>query len=658
MRIDRIVRALDRHAVLAVVLGAAVFWAAALGVIAFVRYSGDLRAFLCLGDLVAHPAALADAPRTGTYGYDGQYYAALATDPLLLHAETARSLDAPAYRATRILIPAAAYVLALGNGPLAVLLYQWLCWGLAIAAVGIVAAWLLAEGRRPWPAFLLAISAGLVVSIIRTTPDAAALALLLAALFLQRRNRAGWAVVALAAAVLARETSLLALPALAVAELRRRKPAVALAFAGVPAAAFVGWQSRLWFLAGVPAEGAGNFSLPFVWLPAKVVSLVGANRDINWMEVFGLLSVVAAMACLAALLARPQEIGPVEGTFVAFALLGVFLNEKIYVEAYSYGRVLIALPFLALIAAARQPGRGRRWLLQAVAVLFALVGLVALRGELRSEHIRAAWNRLAPRSTPAAVAPLPSPAALPAPTVTPTPAPPPPPALILLPAARIDGHDGARWRTELVLENPSTLPVRLKIELLLAGKDNTMPRTKELSLEGGGRFVSEDALGELFAADGAGALRVRSDRLPVKARLRTYEAARKSPRGHFLEGSPETAGFGPGHAAVLRGLANDPDANARKRTNLGMLNVGSIPIDVEIGLRDEAGIVLGKKALRLRAWEFRQVNDVFAALGAGKAPGGSATVTTATPGGSLLAYAAVVRRQPPGVTYVTVSQSP
>ncbi len=250
-------------------------------------------------------------------------------------------------------------------------------------------------------------------------------------------------------------------------------------------------------------------------------------------------------------------------------------------------------------------------------------------------------------TAPAQAAPAAAGAAQPAATL------PTAPAQVLLPAARINGHDGARWRTELVIENRSASVAHITLALLLAGRDNRAAPVKEVAIEAGGRLASEDALGDLFAADGAGALRLWAAGAPVQARLRTYDAAKKAPRGHFLDAVPEAAGFRIGRTAVLRNLANDPDPDTRKRTNLGLLNVSAVAIDVEISLRDQSGKPLGKKALRLRPWEFKQVNDIFDELDAGSSPGGSATVATATPGGSLLAYAAVVRRQPAGVTYVT-----
>ncbi len=48
-------------------------------------------------------------------GYDGQFYAQIALDPLLRSPELANVLDAPTYRARRILTPATATVFGLGD---------------------------------------------------------------------------------------------------------------------------------------------------------------------------------------------------------------------------------------------------------------------------------------------------------------------------------------------------------------------------------------------------------------------------------------------------------------------------------------------------------------------------------------------------------------
>jgi len=635
----------------AAVAAVAALWLVALGLIAAVRYDGDFRAMLCLGELVRHPAALDGVSRNSAHGYDGQYYAALATDPLLRRAETIGYLDAPAYRATRVLVPGLAWSLSLGDARAATHLYLWLTWGLSLAGIGIVAGWLHGDGRHLGWIPALAVSAGLVISMVRATPDAAALALLLAALFLQHRGRTWWAVAALAAAVLARETSLLALPPMAWVELRQRRRAAAVAMLAVPAAAFLAWQSRFWFLFGLHAEGTGNFSAPFSWLPAKLARAAADGGGVNWMELWGLLAVAASMACLVALLLRPRELGAAEWTFVAFAVLGVFLNEKIYGEAYSYARVLIALPFLAVISLGRQRGRVRRALLGAVAVLFALSGVVALRGELRSHHFREARARRA--SSAAAPASLPVlPDAEPGSTTPSAASGATAHDLFLLPAARIGGHDGARWRTELVVENPTGAAASVRLELLLAGRNDVPPPAKEISVAPRGRFASDDALGDLFGIDGAGALRVRPDAAAVRARLRTFDAARKAPRGSYLPARSPADALGPGKPAVLANLASDPSAKSRKRSNVGLLNLSPVRADVELILRDPDGAVRGVTSVALKPLEFRQLNDVFPTLGVREAAVGSITVATGTEGAALLAYATVVRREPAGVTYV------
>jgi hypothetical protein len=59
--------------------------------------------------------ALPVATVADSSGYDGQFYAQIALDPLLRDPDLVQSLDAPAYRARRILAPAAAALLGLGN---------------------------------------------------------------------------------------------------------------------------------------------------------------------------------------------------------------------------------------------------------------------------------------------------------------------------------------------------------------------------------------------------------------------------------------------------------------------------------------------------------------------------------------------------------------
>jgi hypothetical protein len=81
-------------------LTAALFWVLVVSLIADFRYDGDLRALLCVGEETHHPAAFDTVPTVGPWGYDGQQYAALATDPFLRRVDWPRP-HTPSYRATR-----------------------------------------------------------------------------------------------------------------------------------------------------------------------------------------------------------------------------------------------------------------------------------------------------------------------------------------------------------------------------------------------------------------------------------------------------------------------------------------------------------------------------------------------------------------------------
>jgi len=635
---------------------AAVLWAALLGVVALGSYGGDPRAFVCLGHRLPHPTALADVPRTSEYGYDGQYYAALALDPLLRHSETVASLDAPFYRAGRIGVPLAAWALAWGHPTVALVFYQLLCWGGGLAAILLVARWLAAERRPAAWALLLAISAGLAVSMFRSTPDGAAVALIVAALWCNRQGRTSATVLALAAAALTRETSFLVAIAVAFVELRDRRWRAAIATLAAPLVALGAWQAYLHLhLSGIVSDrGIGVFGLPFAWGPRKLARLGETGLTAGRMELLGLLALVACFAALALVATRFRRWSAAEASFVAFGLLAVALGYPAYVEVYAYTRVLLALPFLALLIVRPEDGRLASRVLAAVPILLAVTGLVVVRGELGLATVRSALGAVTGRSVALPAAPSPPATAMPAPTAAPTPVP-APPDLYLLPAARTAGHFGAQWRTELVLENLGETPATVTLELL-PGAGVSAPPGKEITLAAHEKRRYADALGELFGAEGSGALRVIRQRAGVVGRLRTFDSASKGPRGRFLEGVEATAAFGRGRDATLAGLAHEPSGKSHKRTNVGLLNLSGSLLDIELEVRGHDGRALGSKRALLRGNEFRQVNDIFGLVGIKTAAAGSVRITARTATAAYLAYASVVRRDPPSVTYVMPAQ--
>lgn len=76
-------------------------------------------------------------------------------------------------------------------------------------------------------------------------------------------------------------------------------------------------------------------------------------------------------------------------SFLSFAVLAFSLNIRVYSEVNAYARVLIALPFLAVIVAAEEEVRWRRWLLIGGVAFATLQGAFVLALEMRQS-----WHAL------------------------------------------------------------------------------------------------------------------------------------------------------------------------------------------------------------------------------------------------------------------------
>lgn len=342
--------------------------AVALGwaLVVAVASRGDPRTLLALGDAFSHPPALARAPTLAGTGYDGQFYAALATDPLVLSPDTARHLDVPRYRAGRGGLPLVAWLLAFGNGPAAILVYQLLCWAGALLGVWVAARWLEDEGASPLWALPVGASAGVVASILRSLPDAAAVSLVLLALWLGAARRSVAAVAVLAFACLVRETSLVAAAALALGEASARRFRSAIAAAAIPLAVVGAW--RAWVASRPGMEGAlglHNLGWPTAGLWEKLA------RPVPPIEVLGMLALLLAIAAVAAL--RPAA-SPLALTYAGFAVLAACLSYVVVEEVYAYTRVTAFLPLAACLLAERARSTVGRWGLRAVPLAYAALG--------------------------------------------------------------------------------------------------------------------------------------------------------------------------------------------------------------------------------------------------------------------------------------------
>jgi hypothetical protein len=187
-------------------------------------------------------------PHLTSGGYDGQFYAQLAVEPLLRDPAIDRALDNAPYRARRILLSWTAYGLGLGHP-------RWILQAYALQNVGcwLLLAWLLTRwlpldsfrGLALWTACLC--NQGMLGSVRLALVDGPSLLLVACAVAAAERG-SGWkASGILGLAGLARETNLLGLVALPPLSRRAVWPwARLLLTVGIAVLPLLIWQDYLW----------------------------------------------------------------------------------------------------------------------------------------------------------------------------------------------------------------------------------------------------------------------------------------------------------------------------------------------------------------------------------------------------------------------------
>ena len=242
----------------------------------------------------------------GTGGYDGLYYAQIAYHPSLTAAELRPAIDGLAYRGRRILSPLLAWMLALGNPAWIVHAYSLL----NVAAWLVLAAWLwrllAVSDARGWLAWAgLLFSAGALCSVRYAVPDLVALTILAGAMLACERGRPGVALGALAAAGLARETTLAALTASWKRPWFSRRNAVATLLIVAPLAAWIGYVR---WRVGPGGTGARNIAWPVTgWIEKWLSTFAAIRTESDLLLVWTtLLATLALTAQAVFFLARPR----------------------------------------------------------------------------------------------------------------------------------------------------------------------------------------------------------------------------------------------------------------------------------------------------------------------------------------------------------------
>jgi hypothetical protein len=284
-------------------------------------------------------------------GFDGQYYHAIAHDPLI-GRDTVPFIDDARLRYRRILVPALAHVLALGRAGWVDVAYLAVVHLALLAGTLGVARAAAERGRSPlWGVAFLCVPA-VVSSLDRLTVDIALAALCVG--FVRWAEGPAWKLAAvLACAPLVRETGILLPAAVVLSALLERRWARAALFAGTALPAAAWWAfvhartaAQEYPFSPVPLSGIlTTLASPRAY-EGKALLLARANQVTDALALLGLLlALVLAFRPL-----RSRERGPVALAAMLFAALAVVLQRLDHWQhVFDFGRAYS--PLLVLLGA-------------------------------------------------------------------------------------------------------------------------------------------------------------------------------------------------------------------------------------------------------------------------------------------------------------------
>lgn len=350
----------DRHATHRL-WQALVLLACALFVAWIARFYHPLYGFSALIGIAAGPnklPVLAALPHAETVApYDGQFYAQLALEPLLLDPAIDRALDQPPYRARRILFSWTAWLAGRGRPAWVVQAYA-----LQNVAVWLLLAWMLTRWIPPRNARLFALwigcmfSPGLLWSVHFALLDGPSVLLLACAVIAAEKQRSWLLGAIVGIAALGRETNLLGA---ALFRAPRSRPewlrlGGALVLVVLP---LVVWQDYLWSIYRTTSlAGSSQVTLPLVALLGSWKNSFVQISDpaLRWLGVQTLMIIAALTAQMVFVVTHRDRANPWWRLAAAFCLLTLVVGSEVW-RGFPAASARVALPltfgFNVLLAA-------------------------------------------------------------------------------------------------------------------------------------------------------------------------------------------------------------------------------------------------------------------------------------------------------------------
>ena len=311
---------------------------------------------IAFGDRFEHtrlPAVLAapHAVHLDSPGYDGQWYAQLAVEPLLRNRDLDRALDTPQYRARRILFAWTAYVFGRGQPKLILRVYavqNIVAW---LLLAGILLRWFPPTSARNFAAWFGCLwGIGITFSFRFALLEGPSMVLITLGVWAMERQRPWLAAGILGAAGLGRETNMLAGVVLVDGIPRDWRAWATLAAKGlVVVVPMLGWFAYVsWVFPRADGSVAGNFSVPLSGYVRQWIQTVSELYVDGWgtFARFSFAAMVGLTVQIGYLLWRREWGSAWWRVGAAYSVLMLVLGEIVW-EGYpgAFTRVLLPASF-------------------------------------------------------------------------------------------------------------------------------------------------------------------------------------------------------------------------------------------------------------------------------------------------------------------------
>jgi hypothetical protein len=167
--------------------------------------------------------------------------------------------------------------------------------------------------------------------------------------------------------------------------------------------------------------------------------------------------------------------------------------------------------------------------------------------------------------------------------------------------AHAPGFGGSAWRSDVTVLSLCGADASITLRLNFGGGVTT----RSIPLPGWSQQVVTDVVLQMVPGDAVGALEVEAD-VPIAATSRTYDASSAQP-GTVIEGVAPNDGLSAGDEAFIPALSE----SGATRTNVGVLNTGLSPAEVDVFLADRGGREVGRFTLAVLPGGVVQDNRPF-----------------------------------------------